>query len=135
MKTVPKIGFVVAFATTLALAGTAQSVDDETAAVTTANNAFYAAETALDMAAMEKVWSHENYIAFAGPRSKEAMIGWAAIQPYLTRHLAGLGQFSLKPLDMHVHVNGNSAWALGREEVGAGSRLKDGTPISSVSVA
>ncbi len=111
-------------------AALAQSTDD-VAAVTAANNAFYAAQTALDMPSMETVWAHEDYIAFAGPRAKEPTTGWTAIQPYLARNFGNLAQFSLKPVDVHVHVYGNSAWAFGKEEIGTGSKLKDGTPISS----
>src|SRR3954454_4300361 len=86
-------------------AGRAQNADD-VAAVTAANNAFYAAQTALDMPAMDKVWAHETYIAFAGPRAKEPTMGWAPIEPYLTRNFSNVSQFSLKPLDAHVHVYG-----------------------------
>jgi hypothetical protein len=111
-------------------AALAQSAAD-IAAVTAANNAFYAAESALDMSSMEKVWAHEEYIGFAVPRTKEPIIGWAALQPLLTRTFGNLSQISLSPVDTHVHVYGNSAWVFGKEEIGIGSKLKDGTPISS----
>jgi ketosteroid isomerase-like protein len=108
----------------------AQSAAD-VAAVTAANNAFYTAESALDIPAMEKVWAHEEYVAFAVPRTKEPTIGWTALQPLLTRSFANLSQISLTPVDTHVHVYGNSAWSFGKEEIGSASRLKDGTPISN----
>src|SRR3954454_21388520 len=108
----------------------AQSADDVTA-VTAANSAFYAAQTALDMPSMEKVWAHEAYIEFAGPRAKEPTVGWAALEPYLVRNFGNMSQFSLKPVDMQVHVYGASAWVFGKEGIGNGSTLKDGTVISS----
>jgi hypothetical protein len=101
------------------------------AAVTAANNAFYSAESALDAAAMEKVWAHEDYVAIIGPRAIAPMIGWAVLQPYFAKNFGNMAQFSLKPVDAHIRVNGNTAWVVGKEEVGNTSKLKDGTPISS----
>lgn len=111
-------------------AARAQSAAD-IAAVTAANNAFYTAESALDIPSMEKVWAHEEYVAFAVPRSREPTIGWTALQPVLTKNFANLFQISLTPIDTYVHVYGNSAWVIGKEEIGSGSKLKDGTPLSS----
>jgi ketosteroid isomerase-like protein len=108
----------------------AQSAAD-VAAVTAANNAFYTAESALDIPSMEKVWAHEEYVAFAVPRSKEPTFGWTALQLLLTKGFSNLSQISLMPVDTHVHVYGNSAWAIGKEEIGSASKLKDGTPLSS----
>jgi ketosteroid isomerase-like protein len=124
------VAWTAAIVTALALTGEARSADDAQA-VTAANDAFYAAETARDMPSMEKVWAHENYVAFAGPRAKEPTIGWTALQSYLTRSLGNFAQFSLKPVDTHVRVFGDTAWVIGKEEVGADSKMKDGTPISS----
>ena len=111
-------------------AASAQSAAD-IEAVTAANNAFYTAESALDMPSMEKVWAHEDYVAFAVPRTKDPTIGWTAVQSLLTRNFANLSQISLTPVDTHVHIYGDSAWAFGKEEVGSASKLKDGTPLSS----
>ncbi len=101
------------------------------AAVAAANNAFYSAESALDVAAMEKVWAHEDYVAIVSPRANAPMIGWTALQAYFAKNFGNMAQFSLKPVDAHVRVNGNTAWVVGKEEVGSTSKLKDGTPISS----
>lgn len=111
-------------------AALAQSAAD-IGAVTAANNAFYAAELRLDLPSMEKVWAHEEYVALAGPRAVAPLIGWTALQPYFARNFGNMAQFSLKPVDAHVHVNGDTAWVVGKEEVGNTSKLKDGTPISS----
>ena len=85
MKKLNTATFTAAMVGALLVAGEARSADD-TAAVTAANNAFYAAETARDPSAMEKLWAHEDYVAFVGPRTKEPLIGWTALQPYWTRN-------------------------------------------------
>src|SRR4051794_11283309 len=108
----------------------AQSVDD-VAAVTMANDAFYAAQSALDAPAMDKVWAHKDYVANSGPRAKAPTIGWTELQPYFVKNFGNMAEFSLKPLDTRVQVNGNAAWVIGKEEIGGTSKLKDGTLISS----
>jgi ketosteroid isomerase-like protein len=104
---------------------------DDLAAVMMANNAFYAAQSALDAPAMDKVWAHKGYVANAGPRAKAPTIGWTELQPYFVKNFGNMAEFSLKPVDTQVQVNGNAAWVIGKEEIGSTSRLKDGTLISS----
>jgi hypothetical protein len=58
--------------------------------VTAANHAFYAAESALDVPSMEKVWAHEEYVALASPRAMAPLIGWTALQSYFARNFGFL---------------------------------------------
>ena len=86
------------------------------AAVTAANDAFYAAVSTLDSAAMEKVWSQEPYVSNIGPRSKTIAVGPVAVQAsYKNDVMATLAQLTAKPIETEVHVNGNVAWVIGKE--------------------
>jgi len=103
----------------------------DVAAMMAANNAYYAALSALDLVAMEKVWAHEDYVSQVGPLNAAPLMGWATIQPYLTKTWANFAELKVKPVDPSGRVNGNVGWVISKEEVGATSRLKDGTIISS----
>jgi ketosteroid isomerase-like protein len=108
----------------------AQSQAD-VAAVIAANNGYYAALSALDMAAMENVWSHEDYVSQVRPRNAAPLTGWSTIQPYFAKTWANFSELTVKPVEPRARVNGNVGWVIGQEEVGSTSRLKNGTPISS----
>jgi ketosteroid isomerase-like protein len=98
----------------------------DAAAVTAANNAFYSAVSALDAAAMEKVWSQEPYVASIGPRSKAIAMGSAEVQDsYKKDVMATLAQLTAKPVDTEVHVNGAVAWVVGKEM--SEGKMKDGS--------
>jgi ketosteroid isomerase-like protein len=97
----------------------------DVAAVTTANNAFYVALSALDAAAMEKVWASEAYITNIGPNARAVGIGPSAVQDAFKKNFLNLAQMTVKPVDTQVHINGNTGWAVGRETGEA--KLKDGT--------
>jgi SnoaL-like domain len=101
------------------------------AAVTEANNGYYAALSSLDMGAMEKVWAHEDYVSQVGPRNAAPLTGWATIQPYLAKIWSNFSELKVRPVDPRARVNGNVGWVIGQEEVGSTSRLKNGTLISS----
>jgi ketosteroid isomerase-like protein len=106
----------------------AQSESD-VAEVSAANNAFYAALSALDAAAMEKVWAHEPYVTSIGPANKAVTTGWVALQDGYKSFMActapTIAQVMNKPVDTQVHINGNVAWVVGR---GTYERtMKDGT--------
>jgi hypothetical protein len=103
----------------------AQSQAD-VAAVIEANNGYYSALSALDMAAMENVWAHEDYVSQVGPRNAAPLIGWATIQPYLVKTWANFSELKVRPVDPRARINGNVGWVIGQEEVGSTSRLKLG---------
>jgi ketosteroid isomerase-like protein len=108
--------------------------DADVAAVTAANNAFYTALSALDAAALEKVWAHEAYVANVGPQSKAVTIGWPAVlDAYKNGVIANTAQQIVKASHMHVHNNGNAAWVIGRETVEG--KLKNGTQITATNFA
>jgi SnoaL-like domain len=124
MRTIQLSALALGMLSATASAVHAQSAAD-VATVTAANNAFYAAQSALDAAAMDNVWAHQDYVANAGTRAKAPTIGWAALQPYFVKNFGNMAQFSLTPVDTHVQVDGNFAWIIGKEEIGDMSKLKE----------
>ena len=104
-------------------------LNTEVADVTAANNAFYTALSALDAAAMEKVWAHESYVTNIAPPSKAVAIGSAAVQgSYRDGPIARNAQMSIKPVETQIHINGNVAWVVGGETYD--TKLKDGTSVA-----
>jgi ketosteroid isomerase-like protein len=89
---------------------------DETAAVLAANQAFYAALSALDLAAMENIWAHDPDVLYIGPFHRKMVIGWPAVRTEFVANKANVAEISVKPLNMHVRVNGDTAWVFGAEE-------------------
>jgi ketosteroid isomerase-like protein len=100
----------------------AQSNEDA-AAVVAANQAFYAALSALDLTAMEKIWAHDPDVLYIGPFHRKMVIGWPAVQTEFVANKANVAEISVKPLDMHVRVNGDTALVFGREEGAALPRV------------
>jgi ketosteroid isomerase-like protein len=90
----------------------------EEIAVISANQAFYTALSAMNIAAMNKVWAHESYVIYIGPFHKSAIVGWPAVQAELQTTNALASEIAVKPMDIHVRINGDTAWLFGRE-VGA----------------
>ena len=90
--------------------------NDDRAAVVAANQAFYAALSALDLAAMENIWAHDPDVLYIGPFHRKMIIGWPAVRTEFLANRANVAEISVKPLDMHVRVNGDTAWVFGAEE-------------------
>jgi len=129
--TTRKAAMLIAVLLGLGIGSAHAQTGTDVADVTAANNAFYAAFSALDAAAMEKVWAHESYVTSIGPRSKVVLTGWAAVlessKNFMTALLktVDVAQRSVIPVDAQIHINGNVAWIVGQETVN--NRLKDGT--------
>jgi ketosteroid isomerase-like protein len=112
--------------------GARAQTDADVAAVMAANNAFYTAVSALDASAVDKIWSHEAYVTYIGPRSTTIEVGSAAVQDaFKTGVIARIAQMSLKPANTQVHINGNVALVVGLET--SEGKLKDGTSFTSTS--
>jgi ketosteroid isomerase-like protein len=94
--------------------------------VKAASQAFYATLSVLDDGtAMGKVWAQKPYVTYLGPRSKSIIVGWDAQKKYWEEFNKGFSQRSVSLVDVHIHANGNLAWAIGLETGHA--LLKDGT--------
>jgi hypothetical protein len=89
---------------------------DETADVLMANQAFHAALSALDVAAMDKVWAHEDCVAYIGPFHRSVAVGWPTVKAELQANRANVEEISVKPIKVRVRINGDTAWIFGKEE-------------------
>ena len=119
MSAIPALG--LALLPGSAVAQQAADVDG----VKAASKEFYAALAVLDNGeAMEKVWAHTPYITYVGPRAKNIIVGWDALNKYWqdTNKLFAERKPTLS--DQHIHVNGNLAWEMGQES--GTQKLKDG---------
>lgn len=85
-------------------------------AVKAANQAFYAALSARDGAAMQKVWSSDPDIQNIGPRSKAIAVGWDSIKKgfAMTWDMFPELEISMEP---RIKIIGAVAWASGIEQV------------------
>jgi ketosteroid isomerase-like protein len=90
--------------------------NEDAEAVVAANQAFYAALSALDVSAMEKIWVHDPEVLYIGPFHRKMTIGWPAVQTEFMANKANVAEISVKPVDMHVRINGDTAWVFGTEE-------------------
>ena len=119
MSAIPALG--LALLPGSAVAQQAADVDG----VKAASKEFYAALAVLDNGeAMEKVWAHTPYITYVGPRAKNIIVGWDALNKYWqdTNKLFAERKPTLS--DQHIHVNGNLAWEMGQES--GTQKMKDG---------
>lgn len=98
---------------TAALAATAGPVysqgASDLAGVATAAQAFYAALSQRDLAAMERVWAVAGPVFLINPRDKTPTIGWNAVKENWNSAFSFWTDLKVTPHDMQVRVNGDSA--------------------------
>ena len=97
---------------TIAAAQQSSEID----AVQAANQAFYSAFSARDVAAMQKVWSNDASIQNIGPANKSVTMGWDKIGKGFE------GLFDAYPeltasMEPQIKIVGVVAWATGIEQV------------------
>ena len=113
-RSVLSLSAITAFGLAL-LPGHAVAQQADMQGVKAASKGFYAALSAVDNAAMEKVWAHTPYVTYVGPRAKTIAVGWDAAKKVLEAGNAITSQRSVSLSDSHIHVNGNLAWEMGQE--------------------
>jgi len=97
---------------TIAAAQQSSEID----AVQAANQAFYSAFSARDVAAMQKVWSSDAGIQNIGPANKSVTMGWDKIG----KGFEGLFDTYLEltaSMEPQIKIVGAVAWATGIEQV------------------
>jgi ketosteroid isomerase-like protein len=104
---------LAAGACSLAHAQTAKLSDVD--AVKQANEAFYAALSARDVSAIQKVWSSDADIQNIGPRSKTADIGWGAQKAGYDGVFDAFPELKVAMPEPRIKVNGSTAWVSGVE--------------------
>lgn len=119
----------VAFAGGGAVAQQASDMD----AVKAANQAFYAALSARDISAMQKVWSSDVDIQNIGPVSKAAAVGWDAIKNRFEETFGNFSELKVSMEQPRIKINGSIAWVSGIEQ--SQSKDKAGVPHSSTNLA
>jgi ketosteroid isomerase-like protein len=90
----------------------ARSANDDALA---ANEAFYKALSARDPNALGKLTAHSDYIAWGSPISTDIAIGWPAVQKIYQGLATHFQTLQTSASDVHVHVNGRTAWVIGKE--------------------
>ena len=120
----------VIFATSNAVVAQQSSDID---AVKAANQAFYAALSARDISAMQRVWSSDIDIQNIGPVSKSPAVGWDDIQKRFEDTFASFSELKVSMEQPRIKVNGSIAWVSGIEQ--GESKGKDGVPHSSTNLA
>jgi len=83
-------------------------------AVKAANQAFYTALSAGDIAAMEKVWSSDPDIQNIGPRSKTVTVGWDMIKKGFEATHDAFPELKVS-MEPRIKIVGTVAWASGIE--------------------
>jgi ketosteroid isomerase-like protein len=118
-----RLGSLISMTTALLFVGavliggsaTAQRPSD-VAGVKAANDAFYAALSGRDIAAMRKVWSNDADIQEIGPRSKTAGVGWGAVGKGFENLIAAFPEREISMKDPRIKIVGDVAWVSGIEQ-------------------
>jgi ketosteroid isomerase-like protein len=89
-----------------------RSVNDD---VLAANEAFYKALSVRDADGLGKLTAHSDYIAWGSPISTDIAIGWPAVQKIYQGLATHFQALQTSASDVHLHVNGRTAWGIGKE--------------------
>jgi ketosteroid isomerase-like protein len=82
-----------------------------------ANQQLAAAIGARDINAMDKVWAHKSYASFIGPLSTMVVVGWDGVREAWQMRFGQFDRVTISMDDLHIHINGHAAWAVGMEKV------------------
>jgi len=106
-------------------AGSAVAQQSEIDKVKAANDAYYAALSARDIHAMEKVWSRTaDVVNIAPPIRPVANVGWDAVKKNYDGFWATLDQLTVSMEKSTIVIKGQVAWVYGIEN--AQRRTKSG---------
>ncbi|HEV2099135.1 MAG TPA: nuclear transport factor 2 family protein [Stellaceae bacterium] len=81
-----------------------------------ANQAFYSAFSARDVAAMQKVWSSDPDIQNIGPTNKSVTVGWDKIGKGFETLFAAFPELK-STMEPDIKIVGAVAWTTGIEQV------------------
>jgi ketosteroid isomerase-like protein len=103
------------------------------AAVKAANQAFYAALSARDVGAMQKVWSSDADIENIGPSDKAAGLGWEGVKKSYAGTFSMETEIKVAMEQPRIKINGSIAWVSGVER--AQFKNKAGETINASNMA
>ena len=84
--------------------------------VKAANQAFYDAASARDLAQMDAVWAHEPYVRVIHPTNKRVDAGWEAVRASWQNLFEHYAEISVAMPEPHVRVGDKVAWVTGEEQ-------------------
>jgi ketosteroid isomerase-like protein len=97
-------------------AGKAQQIDDVDQ-IESLSRAFIATISSRDIQAMDKIWADKPYATFIGPLSTTIVVGWEGVQKAWEMRFSQFDRVTISAPELHIHTNGNVAWAVGIEKV------------------
>jgi ketosteroid isomerase-like protein len=89
----------------------------EAAAVRSINDAFDAALSRRDIAAVEAAWVKDPLVTAIHPSSKGVVVGWEAVRKSWEGAFAAFPELSVQLKDPQIRINGNNAIVSGVEVI------------------
>ena len=100
-----------------AISGNAMAESSDFDQVKAANQAYYAALSARDLSAMERVWAQTpQAVNVAPPVRPAAHVGWDTIKKNYQTFWATLDELSVAMPEPHTEIRGTVAWVYGIEQ-------------------
>ena len=94
----------------------APQTDSLVEAVLAVNRRFYAAFESLDLAEMEEIWAHEDWVQCVHP-GWNLLVGWDEVRESLTRIFSNTERIQVAISSVWAHVQGEVAWVACTEHV------------------
>ena len=85
-------------------------------AVLAANRRFYAAFESLDLAEMEEIWAHEDWVQCVHP-GWNLLVGWGEVRESWVRIFSNTERVQIAISSVWAHVQGEVAWVACTEHV------------------
>ena len=112
--------------------------DTEAARLIAVNEAFDAALSRKDIAAVDAAWLHGPYATAIHPSSKAPIIGWDAVRQSWEKTFSTFAELSVTLHEPSVHVAGDTAWVIGVETIKgrlpAGQQIEFQAPTTNIYV-
>ncbi len=90
--------------------------DEGESQVVDANARFYRAFESLDLAEMDQVWSHADYVRCIHP-GWSLLVGWGAVRQSWEAIFKGMGEMRFSISDVRPYVNGDVGWVTCTENI------------------
>jgi len=104
-------------------------IEERIDGVTKANQAFYEAFGSLDIARMDRIWSHQEYVTCIHPGWTQR-IGWPAVRDSWVLIFNNTFSMEFELTDVQIQVAGDIAWVICTENITG--RQGDATQESQV---
>jgi uncharacterized protein (TIGR02246 family) len=129
MHRMPMRGFAI-FIILAAMSGDAMAQSQDAEAVRAANAGFYAALSARDTDALDRVWDHDGQVFNIFGVSKAPMIGWNAVKSGYEDLFNRFPELSVNMTEPSIREDGDSAVVVGVETQKV--RLSNGEAASAL---